>query len=320
MVVAGPTGSGKSELALRLAEEFQGEVVNCDSLQLYRHLDIGTAKLPAAERRGIPHHLLDLLNPDEVFTAGEYARRAREILAQITSRGKLPLVVGGTGFYIRALLDGLVPGPTRDDALRARLARHEQRRPGGLHRLLERFDPPSARRIQAADAQKLIRALEIILLTRRPLSALHTQDRDALQGYRALKLALNPPRPELFKKLDLRCARMFETGLLDEVRQVLALGFVPASKALEAHGYRQALQVIEGGMTLAEAVCLAQRNTRRYAKRQWTWFRREPGVVWLDGFGASPEIQAAALARAAEFLRGADDSGAELAAQDRLLD
>lgn len=302
VAVLGPTGSGKSELALALAEAFQGEIVNCDSLQLYRHFDIGTAKLPPAERRGIPHHLLDVLDPDEVFTAGEYARRARPLLAQIAARGRLPLVVGGTGFYLRALLEGLFPGPGRDEAVRRRLAEREARRPGLLHRLLRRWDPESARRIHPADRPKLIRALEVCLLTRRPLSAWFASGRDALSGFRVLKLGLNPPRQRLYERVDARCRRMFAAGLVEEVRRILESGYPETIKPLEAHGYRQALQVLRGELDLAKAIYYAQRNTRRYAKRQWSWFRRESNLIWMDGFGDEPRIQQLACQLVRQFL------------------
>lgn len=306
VAVVGPTGSGKSELALRLAEEFQGEIVNCDSLQVYRYFDIGTAKLLPAERRGIPHHLFDILNPDEVFTAGEYARRARPILAEIVERGRLPIVAGGTGFYLRALLDGLFPGPGRDEALRARLAARESRRPGSLHRLLSRFDSEAAKKIHFSDVPKLIRALEVCLLTRRPLSSWFAAGREALQGFRALKLGVNPPRQQLYDRLDLRCRRMFESGLLEEVRRILSMGYAASIKPFESHGYRQALQVVRGEMELPEAIYYAQRNTRRYAKRQWTWFRREPALVWIHGFGDEPGAQQAAIGMVRSFLRAAE--------------
>lgn len=302
VAVAGPTGSGKSELALHLAERFDGEVVNCDSLQVYRHFDIGTAKLTAQQQRGVPHHLMDIVNPDEPFTAGEYARRARAVIADITARGRLPLVVGGTGLYLRALVEGLFPGPARNEDLRRRLTDRETRRPGLLHRLLRRYDPTAAARIHPSDRHKLVRALEVCLLTGRPLSSWFSQGRQRLEGYRVLKLALNPPRPELYRRLDERCAQMFRSGLVEEVRRILAMGYPETIKPLEAHGYRQALQVIRGQLDLRKAIYYAQRNTRRYAKRQWTWFRHEPGVVWLDGFGDQPEVQTAACALVRQFL------------------
>jgi tRNA dimethylallyltransferase len=302
VALAGPTGSGKSELSLAIAETFAGEIVNCDSLQVFRHFDLGTAKLPEAERRGIPHHLLDVVNPDELFTAGEYARMGRALLAEITARGRLPVVAGGTGFYLRALLDGLFEGPSRDEELRKRLAARESRRAGSLHRLLSRFDPEAAKRIHPNDVPKVMRALEVCLLARRPVTELFRGGRNRLRGYRVLKLGLLPDRDALYRRLDERCARMFEGGLVEEVRRILALGFAPEAKPFESHGYRQALQLIQGKLNAREALFYAQRNTRNYAKRQITWFRREPGLVWLRGFGDAEEIRAEAMERVRGFL------------------
>jgi len=302
VAVAGPTGSGKSDLALAIAQQFDGEIVNCDSLQVYRHFDIGTAKLPPDERRGIPHHLIDILDPDEIFTAGEYARLARETIHAISQRGRLPILAGGTGFYLRALLDGLFEGPSRDQSLRDRLARREERRAGSLHRLLTRFDSATARKIHPHDVPKVTRALEVCLLTRRPVSELFRQGRDALGGYRTLKLGLLPDRDALYQRLDQRCAAMFANGLVEEVRHILGLGFAAESKPFESHGYKQALQSIRGELNLREAIFYAQRNTRQYAKRQLTWFRREPGLVWLKGFADTPGIRESALDQVAQFL------------------
>jgi tRNA dimethylallyltransferase len=302
VAIAGPTGSGKSELALRLAEEFPGEIVNCDSLQVYRHFDLGTAKLPVSARRGIPHHLIDIADPDEVFTAGEYARRARAIIAGISIRGKLPIVAGGTGFYLRALLDGLFAGPERDEALRARLALRERRRPGSLHCILRRLDPAAAGAIHPNDVPKVTRALEICLLTRRRVSDLFRAGRDALRGYRTLKIGLDPNRDALYARLDERCRGMFACGLVAEVERILALGFPPEAKPFESHGYKQALQMLRGELTLKEAIFYAQRNTRRYAKRQMTWFRQERCVVWLKGFGEEARIRNAASDLVRSFL------------------
>jgi tRNA dimethylallyltransferase len=299
VAVVGPTGSGKSELALRIALECDGEIVNCDSLQVFRHFDIGTAKLPLEERRGIPHHLIDIVDPDQLFTAGEYARLARETIAAISASGRLPIVAGGTGFYLRALIDGLFEGPTRDQTLRDRLAARESRRPGSLHRLLTRFDREAAGRIHPNDVPKVMRALEVCLVTQRPVTELFRTGRDALQGYRTLKLGLLPDRDILYERLDLRCARMFEGGLVDEVRHILELGFPRQSKPFESHGYKQALQLIEGELSPRDAVFYAQRNTRQYAKRQITWFRRESGLVWLKGFGDEDAVVRAALDRVA---------------------
>jgi tRNA dimethylallyltransferase len=301
--VAGPTGSGKSDLALALAHRFDGEIVNCDSLQVYRHFDIGTAKLPPSEWCGIPHHLIDILNPDELFTAGEYARLARDTVQAISQRGKLPILAGGTGFYLRALLDGLFEGPSRDQFLRDRLSRREVSRPGSLHRLLTRFDPPTAQKIHPHDVPKVTRALEVCLLTRRPVSQLFREGRASLAGFRTLKLGLLPDREALYERLDQRCAAMFAGGLVEEVRHILELGYAPESKPFESHGYKQALQFIRGELNLREATFYAQRNTRQYAKRQLTWFRREVGLVWLKGFADTSGIRERALELVAEFLR-----------------
>ncbi len=302
VAVAGPTGSGKSDLALLLAEKFNGEIINCDSLQVYRHFDIGTAKLPLAERRGIPHHLIDILDPDQLFTAGEYARLARASIAEVSARGRLPILAGGTGFYLRALLEGLFEGPVRDQPLRDRLAAREARRPASLHRLLKRFDSAAASKIHENDIPKVTRALEICLLTRQPVSRLFLQGRDALRGYRTLKLGLLPDREALNPRLDGRCAWMFEHGLVEEVRCILALGFSPACKPFESHGYKQALQLIQGELSPRDAVFYAQRNTRHYAKRQITWFRRERDLQWLKGFGDAADIRQAAVTLVAGFL------------------
>ena len=302
VAVAGPTGSGKSGLALVIAAAFGGEVVNCDSLQVYRYFDIGTAKLPLEERRGIAHHLIDVANPDELFTAGEYARLARIAIAEISDRGRLPVVAGGTGFYLRALLDGLFEGPVRDQTLRDRLAVREGRRPGSLHRLLRRFDPESAAKIHANDVPKVTRAVEVCLVTRRPVSQIYREGRDALRGYRTLKIGLWPDRDALYERLDVRCAAMFESGLMDEVERILGMGYPAASKPFESHGYKQAIQRLNGELTPKEAVFYAQRNTRNYAKRQMTWFRKEADMEWLKGFGDAAEPEA--LERVRRFLNG----------------
>lgn len=299
IAVVGPTGSGKSSLALDIAVEFDGEIVNCDSLQLYKHFDIGTAKTPPEERRGIPHHLLDVLEPGQISTAGDYASAARQVIRAIAGRGKLPVVVGGTGFYWKALLDGLFDGPARNDALRARLKEAEARRPGLLHRLLTRWDPPTAARVHPHDKNKLIRTLEIRLVARRPLDALFAAGRQPLTGFRAMRLGLDPPRAELYRVLDARCERMWTAGLLEEVTSILNSGYSRAIKPLEAIGYREALQALEGGLIESEALSRMKLVTRRYAKRQWTWFRKDPQVIWLQGFGSDPEVRARALALAA---------------------
>jgi tRNA dimethylallyltransferase len=302
IAILGPTGSGKSELALHVASTFSGEVVNCDSLQVYRYFDVGTAKLPPGARQGIPHHLIDILDPDQVFTAGEYARLGRHLLEEISARGRLPVVAGGTGFYLRALIDGLFPGPQRDQALRDRLAERERRKSGSLHRLLRRFDPAAAGRIHPRDLPKVTRALEVCLVTRRPVTELFQQGREALGGYRILKIGLAPGREQLYEKLDRRTTQMFETGLIEEVRGILARGFAASAKPFESHGYRQAMQFINGELKLDEAIFYAQRNTRHYAKRQMTWFRQEAGLEWFSGFGGDTQIQESVENRVREFL------------------
>lgn len=282
----GPTGSGKTALSLAIAERFAGEIVNCDSLQLYRYLDIGTAKVRQEERRGIVHHLFDILEPDEVFTAGDYIRLARPVLIDIAQRGRLPVVTGGTGFYFRALLHGLFKGPGKNDELRERLAR----KPARLHGLLTRLDPASAARIHAHDTQKLIRALEVCVLSRQSVSSLHQEEgREPLSGFRVLTIGLDPPRDALSRKLDARTSEMFASGLREEIEAVLARGFPPQSKAFEAIGYREALLLRTGQLTYSQAIEQAQASTRQYAKRQRTWFRREPGVHWLRQFGDQTE-------------------------------
>jgi tRNA dimethylallyltransferase len=298
IVIAGPTGSGKSDLAVALAETFHGEIVNCDSLQLYRYLDIGTAKPPESQRRGIPHHLFDVLNPDQVFTAGDYSRLARATVKEIAARGKLPILTGGTGFYLRALLDGLFRGPARDADLRTRLLR----RPQSLHKLLRRFDPAAAARIHSNDTQKLIRALEVCLLARKPITSLHAEGSEALEGFRTLKIGLDPPRAELVECLNQRCIKMFEAGLAKEVGTILALGYPATSKAFESIGYREAILCMKGELTPEEAVASTQIATRQYAKRQRTWFQREPGIVWLRAFGDLPKTLETAKSHVKHFL------------------
>ena len=302
VAILGATGTGKSALALDVAEALGGEIVNCDSLQVFRHFDIGTAKLSPAERRGIAHHLIDIVDPDEIFTAGEYSRRARETIAAISARGRLPVVCGGTGFYFRALVAGLFEGPERDAALRERLGARERRRPGSLHRLLSRFDHDAARRIHAHDVPKVMRALEVCLLARRPVSELFRGGRNALRGYRTIRFVLQPERERLYERLDARCRQMFEGGLIDEVRRILALGYPRSAKPFESHGYKQALQVLGGELSREQAIELAQRNTRRYAKRQMTWFRQEPSVEWVHGFGDEAAVARDVLVRVAAFL------------------
>jgi len=295
LVVVGPTGSGKSDLAIRLALEVGGEIVNCDSLQLYRGLDIGTAKVPEAGRRGVPHHLIDVIEPTQIFTAGEYADAARAMLREIAGRNRIPVVVGGTGFYLRALLEGLFPGPPRDAVVRARLEARERARPGSLHRILRRLDPASAARIHANDRNKIIRALEVRLLAGESISTMFELGRDPLHGFRAIKLGLDPARVFLYERLDARTANIFASGLVEEVRALLAAGVPADAKAFESLGYKQAVQVVAGRLNKEEALSSTRIETRQYAKRQATWFRKEEGVHWLQGFGDDARVQEQAL-------------------------
>ena len=295
VVVLGPTASGKSELAIQIARHIHGEIVNFDSIQVYRGFDIGSAKVPADQRHEIPHHLIDVLDPGELFTAGDFARQARRVLSDIAERNRIPILAGGTGFYLRALLHGLSPAPQRDPALRSRLLQREERRAGSLHRLLSRLDPPASARIHPNDHRKLIRAMELCLIRRQPASELWSQDKEALQGFRPIKIGLDPPRAELYERIDIRVAQMFERGLLAEVQAIQASGAPKSAKPFESLGYAQAIAHLEGRLSLNEAVTLAQQATRQYAKRQMTWFRREPGVQWFADFGTRAEVQAAAM-------------------------
>lgn len=302
VAVVGPTGAGKSELALRIAESFQGEIVNCDSIQVYRGLDIGSAKLSPAARRGVVHHLIDVIAVDQELTAGEYSRLARQVLAQICSRNRLPIIVGGTGFYLRALLEGLSPAPARHQPLRARLQEVSRRRPAALHRLLRLRDPIAALRIHPNDRQKLVRALELIFLAGRPASSVQSAPRHRLEGFAILQLGLAPDRVLLRERIDQRTVAMFGGGLIEELRQLLGCGFSPELKSLQSLGYKQARQVLSGELSLDQALRQCQTKTRQYAKRQITWFRHQPGIEYLHGFGSEQHIQEKALARVRNFL------------------
>jgi tRNA dimethylallyltransferase len=304
VVILGPTASGKSALAVSLAQRFNGEIVSCDSVAVYRHFEIGTAKPSAEQRALVPHHLLDVAEPDEPFTAGEFSRQARAAIADIAGRGKLPIVVGGTGLYLRALLVGLFPGPERSEELRQRLrARAALRGSAYLHRILLRLDPAAAAKIHANDAAKLIRAVEVCLASRSRMSELWEQrGRDPLLGYRILRIGLNPERQQLYERINARARQMFDDGLVEETKALVdRYGGRKNANALESLGYKQAGQFLRGELSLEEAIAAAQQGHRNYAKRQMTWFRREPEVHWVEGFGVDAEVEA----EAAELIVGA---------------
>jgi tRNA dimethylallyltransferase len=298
IVVLGPTASGKSALGISLAEKCDGEVVVCDSTQVYRHFDVGTAKLPPAERRGIAHHLIDLLEPTEVFTAGEYRARAVQALEDLRRRGKTPILTAGTGLYLRALLEGLSDAPTRSRDLRERLQkRAHAKAPEYLHKLLARVDPEAAARIAPRDTPKIIRAIEIRVLAGKPVGDVHRRGRTPLAGYSIVKIGLLPPRPELYHAIDARVEAMVASGWIDEVRELISHGVPADAKPFQFIGYSALRDHLERRLPLASAVKQIQQATRRFAKRQITWFRREPGVHWLPGFGTDDRIAAQALER-----------------------
>lgn len=295
VVIVGPTGSGKTALSLEIAEKFNGEIVNCDSVAVYREFEIGTAKPTAEERARAPHHLLDIVDPREPFTAGDYARMARDTIGDVSRRGRLPVVAGGTGLYLRALLEGLFEGPPRSEELRERLrAGGRKNGPGYLHRLLKRLDPDAAASIHANDTPKLIRAIEVCISARERMTDLWKRGRDPLRGFRILKIGLSPDRNELYTRLNARAAKMFEAGLIEETRSLMER-YGDQARPLASTGYAQAVQFLRGEIDRKLALWAAQQSHRNYAKRQITWFRREPGVHWLTGFGDQPEVQKAAL-------------------------
>jgi tRNA dimethylallyltransferase len=323
IVILGPTASGKSALAIELAKRLGGEVLVCDSTQVYRHFDIGTAKVPPRDQHGIPHHLVDLVEPDEIFTAGDYRRHALLSLDDLRRRSKLPILAAGTGLYLRALLEGLADAPTRSEELRDRLRRSaKQHGPIHLHKILARLDPASAARIAPRDTQKIIRAIEMRILAGKPVAEIFSTGRsdspgderrearsNALEGYAITKIGLAPPRPALYARIDARVNEMLAAGWLDEVRALVSsevrdkardkarenVAIAPDSKPFQFIGYSDLRAHLEGRITLADAVAKIQQSTRRFAKRQLTWFRREPEVHWLESFGDNPETVAAAL-------------------------
>ncbi len=297
LAIVGPTAAGKSALALAIAEETGGEILSYDSVQIYRGFDIGSGKVPMEQRRGIPHHLLDVVDPERVFTAGDYRREALRVLTAMRERGRIPVLVGGTGLYLRSLLQGLFDGPPRSETLRARLRKMAARHgPWFLHRLLTRLDAASASRIHPRDEQKLIRAIEVCLLAGQPMSVMFSQGRAGLEGFRVFKLGLSPPRLQLHERINRRVEEMYRAGLLEEVRAALARPAGARLKPLdEALGYPEARAALRGDLSVEEAIRRTQAATRQYAKRQMTWFRREEGVTWFTGFGHDPEVQRQAV-------------------------
>jgi len=293
VAIVGPTASGKSALGVKLAERLGGEVVVCDSTQLYRGFDMGTAKPSFVERRGIPHHLLDVLGPKDEATAGGYRQLALQVLEELRRRKRVPVFTVGTGLYLRALLEGLADVPQRSEELRERLrASVEEYPPGHLHRLLKRLDPEAARKIAPADEQKLIRAVEVCILARKPISEVHTTGRVPLEGWSILKVGLIPPREKLNERIHARTDAMLEHGWMGEVQALLESGLSEDSKPFDFIGYRELRAVLRGEIALEKARESIQQATRRYAKRQLTWFRKEPGVRWFSGFGDDANVQA----------------------------
>ncbi len=312
LVIVGPTASGKTALSLFLARQLRAEILSCDSVCVYRHMQLGTAKPTAAERALIPHHLLDLYDPNEAANAGDYARHARAVLASLAARKTLPILAGGTGLYLRALLDGLFPSPPPQPALRALLRRRAQLRGAPhLHQTLQRFDASAARLIHPNDAPKIVRAIEVTLADRRPMTLQWSAGgRDPLHGYRTLRLALNPPRAQLYDRINQRAEQMFADGLVEETRGLIER-FGPDCRPFTSLGYRQAAAVLQGATSEAEAVMEASQGHRNYAKRQLTWFRadaRKHETHWLEGFGDNPAVQQQALSLATAHLEAAPDA------------
>jgi tRNA dimethylallyltransferase len=291
LAVLGPTATGKSALAIALADKYGGEIVNCDSTAVYRGFDIGTDKVPPDRRRGIPHHVIDVVGPTEEYTAAWYARDAADAIADIVRRGRLPLVVGGTGLYYRALTRGLFPGPGKDACLRARLEESADRRGViWLHRLVGRVDPASARRIQPRDRKRLVRALEVYFLTGKPLTAHFADTVSPLEGYDVVALALRLPAAATAERVTRRVDDQFARGVVGEVRDLLARGVPRAARPFGGLVYRQVLELLDGVRDEAATRALIAQENRRYARRQLIWFRKEPNLVWFDGPGEAPDV------------------------------
>jgi tRNA dimethylallyltransferase len=296
-VIVGPTASGKSDLGIRIALALGGEVINLDSVQVYRGIYIATAKVPPEQQRGVPHHLIDIVEPTENFTAGDYAEIAAKTIRGIEARGSIAIMVGGTGFYLRALVQPLFEGPKTDLSLRDRLTRLRDRRGAEhLHRLLARVDPEAAARISPRNWSRSMRALEFYFQTGNRISeSQHERPAPPEFASRIRVIALRPPRDSLYARINDRASRMFEGGLIEEVQSLLASGVPPDAKAFQAHGYRRVVEYIQGRRSREDALNQMKLDTRHYAKRQLTWWRAWPGVKWIDRFGDEPEAFAEAI-------------------------
>ena len=292
IAIVGPTASGKSSLGIEVAIQLNGEIINCDSVQVYQEIQIATAKVPLDERKGVPHHLIDFVSPNVNYTAGEWAREAAKKIEEIERRGRVPLLVGGTGFYLRALRQPFFVSPPTDESLRRRLTRsREKHGPEHLHRLLTRVDPDAAQQLYPRDWPRVQRAIEVYLQTGRSIVDQKPDRPEPHESSRRLRiLALNPPRAELYERINARTEAHFSAGLVDEVRDLLARGFSASSNALGAHGYRRVVEYLQGHRDLESAIEQTRLDVRHYAKRQLTWFRHEADVEWFDGFGEEKRI------------------------------
>ncbi len=297
VAIVGPTASGKSALGIEVALHLGGEIINCDSVQVYRGIQIATAKVPLAERQGIPHHLIDFVSPDINYTAGEWAREAATTIADVHRRGRVPILVGGTGLYLRAFRNPFFPSPQTDPTLRRRLNELRQHRgPEHLHRLLQRLDPQSAADLFPRDWPRVQRAIEVRLQTGAAMSQQKSARPQPHESARHLRVVvLNPPRSEVYQRINERTERHFAAGLVEEVKALLANGVPANSNALGAHGYRRVVEYLEGKRDLTSAIEQTKLDVRHYAKRQLTWFRRESGAEWFEGFGETEQVQNAVL-------------------------
>jgi tRNA dimethylallyltransferase len=294
----GPTASGKTALGVALALRLGGEIINCDSVQIYKDIELATAKPTEQERRGIPHHLIDYVDPNVNYTAGDWARDAASAIGDIESRQKIPILVGGTGFYLRSLLNPLFESPPTDRALRERLcAIHKTRGAEHLHRILARVDATSAERLEKRDHIRVIRALEVYFQTGKQLSSVQPRRPKTPEFAARIRLfVLNPPRAELYKRIDERTESHFRNGLVEEVKHLRSKGVKDSTNALGAHAYRRVCEYLRGERDLPSAIEKSQQDVRNYAKRQWTWFRKEPNGIWLSGFGSDAAVQKELLA------------------------